>query len=144
MTGREQPDPACQFLAVSAGAMGYLLKGADGADIVTAVRAAGAGQAVFGAALARRLRSWFAAPPAAKAETFPQLTERERAILDGVAAGLSNAQIGQREFLSAKTVANNVSSILGKLHLSERGQAIVMAREAGLGRHNPTTNSHTE
>ncbi len=66
--------------------------------------------------------------------TFPQLTERERAILDGVAAGLSNAQIGQREFLSAKTVANNVSNILGKLHLSERGQAIVMAREAGLGR----------
>ncbi len=122
------------FSAVSAGAMGYLLKGADGADIVTAVRAAGAGQAVFGAALARRLRSWFAAPPAAKAETFSQLTERERAILDGVAAGLTNAQIGQREFLSAKTVANNVSNILAKLHLSERGQAIVMAREAGLGR----------
>jgi DNA-binding NarL/FixJ family response regulator len=122
------------FSAVSAGAMGYLLKGADGADIVTAVRAAGVGQAVFGAALAQRLRSWFAAPPATKAKAFAQLTERERAILDGVAAGLSNAQIGQREFLSAKTVANNVSNILAKLHLSERGQAIVVAREAGLGR----------
>jgi DNA-binding NarL/FixJ family response regulator len=121
------------FSAVSAGAMGYLLKGADGADIVTAVRSAGAGQAVFGAALAGRLRSWFAAAPQARAETFPQLTERERAILDGVAAGLTNAQIGRREFLSAKTVANNVSNILAKLHLSERGQAIVAARKAGLG-----------
>jgi DNA-binding NarL/FixJ family response regulator len=122
------------FSAVSAGAMGYLLKGADGSDIVTAVRAAGAGQAVFGAALAHRLRSWFASPPATAAEAFPQLTERERAILDGVAAGLTNAQIGEREFLSAKTVANNVSNILTKLQLAERGQAIIAAREAGLGR----------
>jgi DNA-binding NarL/FixJ family response regulator len=121
------------FSTVAAGAMGYLLKGADGADIVTAVRSAGAGQAVFGAALAGRLRSWFASAPLAKPDTFPQLTERERAILDGVATGLTNAQIGQREFLSAKTVANNVSNILAKLQLSERGQAIVAARKAGLG-----------
>lgn len=122
------------FSAVTAGAVGYLLKGADGIDIVTAVQAAGAGQAVFGAPLARRLRSWFASPPRPTAEAFPQLTERERIILDGVAAGLTNAQIGGREFLSAKTVANNVSNILAKLHLSERGQAIIAAREAGLGR----------
>jgi DNA-binding NarL/FixJ family response regulator len=122
------------FSAVSAGAMGYLLKGADGSDIVTAVRAAGAGQAVFGAALAQRLRSWFASAPPSPAEAFPQLTERERAILDGVAAGLTNAQIGEREFLSAKPVANNVSNILTKLQLAERGQAIIAAREAGLGR----------
>lgn len=122
------------FSAVSAGAVGYLLKGADGLDIVTAVRAAGAGQAVFGAPLARRLRSWFASPPRPRDAIFPQLTERERTILDGVAAGLTNAQIGQREFLSAKTVANNVSNILSKLHLSERGQAIIAARDAGLGR----------
>jgi DNA-binding NarL/FixJ family response regulator len=122
------------FSAVSAGAVGYLLKGADGADIVTAVRSASAGQAVFGAALAGRLRSWFAAPPPTATDAFPQLTERERSILDGVAAGLTNAQIGQREFLSAKTVANNVSHILAKLQLAERGQAIIAAREAGLGR----------
>jgi DNA-binding NarL/FixJ family response regulator len=122
------------FSAVSAGAMGYLLKGADGSDIVTAVRSAGAGQAVFGAALAGRLRSWFASPPPAAADAFPQLTERERSILDGVAAGLTNAQIGEREFLSAKTVANNVSNILTKLQLAERGQAIIAARDAGLGR----------
>jgi len=122
------------FSAVSAGAVGYLLKGADGADIVTAIRAAGAGQAVFGAALAQRLRSWFARAPQPLTEPFPQLTAREREILDGVAAGLTNAQIGQQMFLSGKTVANNVSNILAKLQLAERGQAIVVARDAGLGR----------
>ena len=122
------------FSAVSAGAVGYLLKGADGADIVTAVRAAGAGQAVFGAALAQRLRTWFTPDPRPLTAPFPQLTAREREILDGVAAGLTNAQIAQRMFLSAKTVANNVSNILAKLQLAERGQAIVAARDAGLGR----------
>ena len=122
------------FSAVSAGAVGYLLKGADGADIVTAVRSAGAGQAVFGAALAQRLRSWFARGPQPQATPFPQLTDREREILDAVAAGLTNIQIGQQMFLSAKTVANNVSNILVKLQLAERGQAIVAARDVGLGR----------
>ena len=121
------------FSAVSAGAVGYLLKGAGGADIVTAVRAAGVGQAVFGAALAQRLRTWFTRGPQA-ADPFPQLTVREREILDGVATGLTNAQIGQQMFLSPKTVANNVSNILAKLQLGERGQAIVAARDAGLGR----------
>jgi len=122
------------FAAVAAGAVGYLLKGADGADIVTAIRSAAAGQAVFGASLAIRLRSWFAAPPQPDHNAFPQLTDRERVILNGIAAGLTNTQIAQQEFLSVKTVANNVSNILAKLHLSERGQAIVAAREAGLGR----------
>jgi DNA-binding NarL/FixJ family response regulator len=122
------------FAAVAAGASGYLLKGADGADIVTAIRSAAAGQAVFGAALALRLSRWLTAAPAASPVPFPQLTERERAILDGVAAGLTNAQIGAKLFLSAKTVANNVSTILTKLQVTERGQAIVRAREAGLGR----------
>jgi DNA-binding NarL/FixJ family response regulator len=122
------------FAAISAGAVGYLLKGADGADIVAAVRAAAAGQAVFGAALAQRQRTWFAVGPQPPATPFPQLTEREREILDGVAAGLSNAQIGQQMFLSAKTIANNVSNILAKLQMTERSAAIVAAREAGLGR----------
>ncbi len=121
------------FAAVAAGAAGYLLKGADGADIVAAVRAAAAGQAVFGAALAARLQSWFAARPAVDAP-FPELTERERDILDGVAAGLTNAEIGSRLFLSPKTVANNVTTILGKLQVAHRAEAIVRAREAGLGR----------
>jgi DNA-binding NarL/FixJ family response regulator len=125
------------FAAVAAGAVGYLLKGADGADIATAVRAAGAGQAVFGAALARRMRTWFTGARATHEVPFPQLTERERAILDAVAAGLTNAQIGQRLFLSTKTVANNVSNILAKLHVGQRAEAIIQAREAGLGRSEP-------
>jgi DNA-binding NarL/FixJ family response regulator len=125
------------FSAMSAGAAGYLLKGADGTDIITAVRAASAGQAVFGAPLAERLRTWFAPSRQPQAAPFPQLTQREREILDGVAAGLTNAQIGQQMFLSAKTVANNVSNILTKLQLAERAQAIVAARDAGLGRQKP-------
>jgi DNA-binding NarL/FixJ family response regulator len=122
------------FSAMLAGAAGYLLKGADGTDIITAVRAASAGQAVFGAALARRLRVWFAPSRQLQAVPFPQLTQREREILDGVAAGLTNAQIGQQIFLSGKTVANNVSNILAKLQLAERAEAIIAARDAGLGR----------
>jgi DNA-binding NarL/FixJ family response regulator len=121
------------FAAMRAGATGYLVKGADGADIVAAVRAVAAGQPVFGAALAGRMRRWFAAPPV-RDTPFPQLTQRELAILDHLAAGLSNSDIGRVLHLSPKTIANNVSAILGKLHVSQRTQAIVQAREAGLGR----------
>ena len=120
--------------AIAAGAVGYLLKGADGEDILTAVRSAAAGQAVFGAALAQRLRTLFADAPTRAAASFPELTDRERAILDKIGAGLTNVEIGRALFLSPKTVANNVSMILAKLNLSERGQAIVLARDAGLGR----------
>lgn len=123
------------FAAVGAGAAGYLLKGADGVDIVSAVRSVAAGHAVFGPALAQRLRTWFAAPPARSAEVpFPELSDREREILDQLAAGRTNAEIGQRLNLSTKTVANNVSRILNKLQLTQRSQAIVQARDAGLGR----------
>jgi DNA-binding NarL/FixJ family response regulator len=121
------------FAAVSAGAIGYLLKGSDGTDIVAAIRSAAAGQAVFGAALAKRLQSWFLRGPSGDV-AFPELTERERSILDGVAAGLGNAEIGAKLFLSPKTVANNVTVILDKLHLANRVEAIVKARDAGLGR----------
>jgi DNA-binding NarL/FixJ family response regulator len=120
--------------AIAAGAVGYLLKGADGEDILAAVRSAAAGQAVFGAALAQRLRTLFANGPSRSEASFPELTERERLILDQLAAGLTNVEIGRALFLSPKTVANNVSMILAKLNLSERGQAIVLARDAGLGR----------
>ena len=127
-------DDATVHAAIAAGAVGYLLKGADGEDILAAVRSAAAGQAVFGAALAHRLRTFFADRPSRPAASFPQLTDRERLILDKLAAGLTNVEIGQALFLSPKTVANNVSMILAKLNLSERGQAIVLARDAGLGR----------
>lgn len=122
------------FAAVSAGAAGYLLKGADGADIVAAVRVAAAGQAVFGSALAQRMQAWFRRPPSEPHPPFPELTSREREILDGVAAGLTNAEIGAKLFLSPKTVANNVTVILDKLHAGHRAEAIVRARDAGLGR----------
>jgi len=121
------------FAAVRAGAIGYLVKGADGRDIIAAVRAAAAGQPVFGAALAGRLKGWFAAPPR-KDRPFPELPSRELEILDHLAAGRSNTEIGGLLHLSAKTVANNVSAILHKLQISHRTQAIVQAREAGLGR----------
>jgi DNA-binding NarL/FixJ family response regulator len=120
--------------AIAAGAVGYLLKGADGEDILAAVHSAAAGQAVFGTALAQRLSTLFANGPSKSAATFPELTDRERLILDKLAAGLTNVEIGRVLFLSPKTVANNVSIILAKLNLTERGQAIVIARDAGLGR----------
>lgn len=88
---------------------------------------------MFGAALAGRLRAWFATPPP-KDRPFPQLTARELEILDRLAAGLSNAEIGRMLHLSGKTVANNVSAILTKLQVPSRTQAVVQAREAGLGR----------
>jgi DNA-binding NarL/FixJ family response regulator len=121
------------FAAVRAGALGYLVKGAEGRDIIAAVRAAASGQPVFGAALAGRLREWFATPPQ-RDRPFPQLTARELEILDRLAAGLSNAEIGRTLHLSGKTVANNVSTILTKLQVPSRTQAVVQAREAGLGR----------
>ncbi len=127
-------DDQSVFAAVAAGAAGYLLKGSDGADIVAAVRAAAAGHAV----LRRRPRQ--AAAGLVRAATrrhgnshSPMLTDRERDILDGIAAGRSNAEIGATLFLSPKTVANNVTSILTKLQVAHRAEAIVRAREAGLG-----------
>lgn len=121
------------FAAVAAGAAGYLLKGSGGADIVAAVQAVAAGQVVFGPALAKRLQAWFSRPPARPDTPFPELTDRERDILAHVAAGLTNAEIGAKLFLSPKTVANNLTAILAKLHLANRSEAIVKAREAGLG-----------
>ncbi len=134
-------DDGTVHAAIAAGAVGYLLKGADGEDILAAVRSAAAGQAVFGAALAHRLQTLFGEGPTRSAALFPELTDRERLILDKLAAGLTNIEIGRALFLSPKTVANNVSIILTKLNLPERGQAIVLARDAGLGRSEPEDTS---
>src|SRR5919202_1401192 len=90
--------------------------------------------AVFGAALARRIAEFFAAGPSGPETAFPQLTAREREVLDLVAAGRSNAQIAAALYLSPKTVRNNVANVLTKLQVTDRAQAIVRAREAGLGR----------
>jgi DNA-binding NarL/FixJ family response regulator len=121
------------FGALKAGARGYLLKGADRTELVRAIRGVASGEAIFGAAIARRLVAFFAARPAVEAGVFPELTDREREILDLVARGLNNAEITQRLVLSPKTVRNHVSNIFSKLQVADRGQAIVRAREAGLG-----------
>jgi DNA-binding NarL/FixJ family response regulator len=125
-------DDTMVFEAISAGAAGYLLKGSDGTDIVAAIQSAAQGHAVFGAALATRLQTWFARPRP-NADPFPELTAREREILDGLAGGRTNSEIGAALFLSPKTVANNVSLILDKLHVAHRAEAIIKARDAGLG-----------
>ncbi len=122
------------FAAMRAGARGYLLKGADREEVLRAIRAVASGDAIFGPAIARRLIGFFAAPASpAPPPVFPELTEREREILDLIARGSSNAEIAGRLFLSPKTVRNNVSNILSKLQVASRAEAIVRAREAGLG-----------
>ena len=123
------------FAAMRAGARGYLLKGANQAEILRAITAVAQGEAIFGPAIARRVAEFFAAEPVATPNSpFPQLTAREQEILALVAAGRSNAQIAAELFLSPKTVRNNVSNIFAKLHVADRAEAIIQARNAGLGR----------
>ncbi|MEU4607213.1 response regulator transcription factor [Kribbella sp. NPDC023972] len=124
------------FAAMRAGARGYLVKGAEQEEIARAIRAVAAGEAIFGPGVARRVLSFFSAPPPT-ADPFPELTTRERQILDLLAAGLSNAAIANRLDLAAKTVANNVSTIFTKLGLADRAAAIIQARNAGLGTDKP-------
>jgi DNA-binding NarL/FixJ family response regulator len=121
------------FGALKAGARGYLLKGADRAELVRAIRGVASGEAIFGPAVARRLVNYFGNRPLVEAPVFPELTEREREILDLVARGLSNSQITQRLVLSPKTVRNHISNIFSKLQVADRAEAIVRARQAGLG-----------
>ncbi|MGY1754762.1 response regulator [Blastococcus sp. SYSU D01042] len=127
-------DDGTVFSAVRAGARGYLLKGADQEEVVRAITTVAGGGAVFGAALARRIAEFFSAGPAGPETAFPQLTAREREVLDLVAAGRTNAQIAAALYLSPKTVRNNVSNVLAKLQVTDRAEAIVRARDAGLGR----------
>jgi DNA-binding NarL/FixJ family response regulator len=125
------------FAAMRAGARGYLLKGTNQADIVRAVHAVAAGGAMFGPAVAQRVLEFFAGGSAHPAATFPQLSDREREVLDLLAQGDSNGRIASRLSISEKTVRNHVSNIFAKLAVADRAQAIVRAREAGLGTHPP-------
>jgi DNA-binding NarL/FixJ family response regulator len=125
------------FAAMRAGARGYLLKGTNQADILRAVHAVAIGGAVFGPAVAHRVLDFFAHGAAQSKATFPQLSEREREVLDLLAQGDSNSQIATKLTISEKTVRNHVSNIFAKLALADRAQAIVRARDAGLGRHPP-------
>lgn len=122
--------------AMRAGACGYLLKGSGAEEVHNAVRAAAAGGMVFGASLAGRVAAYFAGVTSqpTKEEPFPDLTERERAVLQMLAAGRSNDAIAAELYVSNKTVRNSVSTIYAKLHAAGRSEAIVKAREAGYGR----------
>jgi len=122
------------FSAMRAGARGYLLKGADQDEILRAIRAAAAGEAIFGPEIAQRVIAHFAAGAGSSAAAFPSLTEREREVLQLVAAGKGNATIAHELMISLKTARNHVSNILTKLQVSDRSAAIVRAREAGLGK----------
>ena len=127
-------DDESVFSAVQAGARGYLVKGARQAELLRALRSVAEGGAVFGPAIARRMVDFFAAAAqAGAAAPFPDLTAREREILDLIARGRANGQIAEQLVLSAKTVRNHVSNIFTKIQVVDRAQAIVKAREAGIG-----------
>jgi DNA-binding NarL/FixJ family response regulator len=121
------------FAAMRAGARGYLLKGAAEEEIARAVAAVAAGEAIYGPTIARRVLAFFAASATRPVAAFPELTEREREVLELISRGRSNADIARELYVSDKTVRNHVSNIFAKLRVADRAEAIVRAREAGMG-----------
>jgi DNA-binding NarL/FixJ family response regulator len=126
------------FAAICAGAKGYVLKGADKAEVLKTIRAVAGGDVLFGSAIANRITGLFRNFGAARVKahlpaSFSDLTERENEILDLIAQGLNNQDIATRLGITGKTVSNHISNIFNKLQVADRAQAIVKAREAGLG-----------
>lgn len=131
-------DDDALLAAMRAGAKGYVLKGADQEDIVRAVRAAAAGEVIFGPGIANRVVELLTGRrPDTASDRFPTLTDRELEVLDLVAGGLRNPEIAAHLVVSEKTVRNHISNIFAKLHVDRSG-AIVLARDAGLGRRSRT------
>jgi DNA-binding NarL/FixJ family response regulator len=127
-------DDESVFTALRAGAGAYLLKDAGEDELVRAIEGVARGQAIFGAAVAKRVMEHFTAPArAAPPGVFPELTEREHELLDLLARGAGNQRIAARLGISDKTVRNHVSNILTKLQVQDRAQAVARARDAGLG-----------
>jgi DNA-binding NarL/FixJ family response regulator/class 3 adenylate cyclase len=132
-------DDASVFAAMRAGARGYVLKGAHHDEILQAIRAVATGQAMFGPAIATRMMNFFQGlnQPVSKAgmavQAFPELTDREREVLVLIAQGVSNKEIAEKLVISMKTVSNHITNIFGKLQVADRAQAIIRARDAGLG-----------
>jgi DNA-binding NarL/FixJ family response regulator len=124
------------FAALQAGARGYLVKGADGAEIVRAVQSVASGEAVYGRQVARRIMAFFAGehPASRSVPAFPGLTPRERDVLELLAAGSRNHEIARRLGMSDKTVRNHVSQVLLKLQVPDRTAAAIKARDAGIAR----------
>ena len=129
------------FAAMRAGARGYVVKGAEPSEILRAIRAVADGEAIFSPGIAERLIHYFATPPTAASRStrlaevpiFPDLTDREREVLGLIAQGLTNSAIAERLVLSPKTVRNYITEIFSKLQVADRAQAIIQARNAGLG-----------
>lgn len=122
---------ASVLAAMRAGASGYVIKGAGQAEIVRAIHAVAAGEAIFGPGVARQILGRLTRP--VHERPFPELTDREHEVLELVARGDDNASIARALAISPKTVRNHLSMIFVKLQISDRARAIVRAREAGLG-----------
>jgi DNA-binding NarL/FixJ family response regulator len=118
------------FAAMRAGARGYVLKGSEQEEVMRAIRSIASGEAIFGPAIASRLIAYFSS---ANATAFPELTDREREVLELIAQGKNNRVIANELVLSVKTVRNHVSNIFNKLRVTDRAGAIIKAREAGMG-----------
>jgi len=120
--------------AIQAGARGYILKGSDPEETLRAIQAVVNGEAIFSSKVAERLMHFISDQKEnGDSSIFPQLTGREREVLDLMARGLTNTAISEKLFLSPKTVRNHVSNVFAKLQVSDRTQAVIIAREAGLG-----------
>jgi DNA-binding NarL/FixJ family response regulator len=130
-------DDASVFAAMRAGARGFVLKGAAPDELRRAITGVANGEAIFGPGIAERVLDLLMRPSAAEADpVFPELTEREREVLDHVARGETNPVIARALYLSPRTVANHVSNILAKLHATDRTDIALRARNAGLGSEN--------
>lgn len=125
---------ATVIAAIRAGARGYLLKNADPDQIVRGIQAVAAGEFLIGKTIAARFGALMHPVVERSPYPFPQLTEKEREVLDRIAAGRSNVAIAREFTLASKTISNRVSAIFAKLGVADRAQAIVLARDAGLGR----------
>jgi DNA-binding NarL/FixJ family response regulator len=121
------------FAAMRAGAKGYILKGAKHTDILRAIKVVTDGEAIFSPGIAIRLMEYFhKMQPVVPKQVFPELSEREREVLQLISQGLKNAEIAERLYLSPKTVRNHVSNILSKLQVVDRTEAAIRAKQAGL------------
>jgi DNA-binding NarL/FixJ family response regulator len=126
-------DDATVFAAMRAGAQGYLLKDAEPDDVAGGIRAVTSGQAIFGPGVAQRMLTFLSSAQPTADYPFPELTERERVILERLAAGRRTGEIATELFLARKTVSNQLTSVFAKLGVADRAEAVVKARESGLG-----------
>jgi DNA-binding NarL/FixJ family response regulator len=131
-------EDASLFAAMRAGARGYVLKGAHHQELLQTVQAVASGQVLFGPSTASRIMGFFQEieadiKPSLPEDVFPELTPRELEVLKLIAHGTNNSQIAEQLVITDKTVRNHITSIFSKLQVADRAQAIIKARDAGLG-----------